>query len=177
MRVGAGECFRDVRHEQVRNDACEPRSWPEHRPVRLVDGLDRLRAAGRIGRLQTYADDLPRRRRHRDLTAHLDRRARILRQQADHLGDDLQRSRRKRQHTSGGAEHAPGDGERVHRVAQQLEERGEHEVADGVPLQLPGAVEAVLVGPRPQLLVRARTGEGSQRHPQVARGQRAELPA
>ena len=104
-------------------------------------------------------------------------RVRVVGVGAPHPRGDVHRRGRHRQHPAVGAEQPAHPVERADVVAHQLPQRDDQQVADDVALHLAVAGEAVLddLGPgAAPLVVAAQRGE---RHPQVARGQHAELAA
>ena len=101
----------------------------------------------------------------------------VGRVQAPHLGGDVQRRDRHRQHPALGAEQPADPVEAVDVVAEQLPQRDDQQVADRVAVHLALAGEPVLEHPRPGLAPLVVAAQRGQRHPQVAGRQHAELAA
>ena len=120
---------------------------------------------------------VPSARRHRHLAAHGGERVGIGGVEPAHLGGDVERRQRHRQHPAAGAEQPadPVEGRDV--VAELLPETDDQQVADDVAAHLAGAVEAVLQDARPGLAPLVVAAQGGEGHPEVARRQDAELGA
>jgi len=91
------------------------------------------------------------------------------------LGLDLERDRRHRQHAAPRPEQPAHPVQTLHRVFEQLPQRHDQQVADGVVVHRPAGREPVLedVAPQaPPVRVVAERGEG---HAQVARREDAHL--
>ena len=93
------------------------------------------------------------------------------------LGHQVQRDRRHRQHPAVRAEQPGHPVQALDRVAEQLPERHDQDVADRVAAQLRLAGEPVLDHPAPGGAPGVVAAQRGQRHPQVAGRQHAELPA
>jgi hypothetical protein len=96
---------------------------------------------------------------------------------AQHLRDDIQRHRGHRQHPAAGAEQPSHPFQARDRVAEQVPQRHDEQVPDGVPGELMIAAEPVLHHLAPggaPVVVPAQRG---QRHPQVTRRQDTEITA
>ena len=93
------------------------------------------------------------------------------------LGDDLERLGRHRQHPSPRAEQPADEVEALDGVAEQLPDRDDHEVAERVTVEVPGAREAVLQHVAPGVAPVAVVAQRGERHAQVARRQDVELVA
>ncbi len=119
----------ELGHLQVRQHAGEPRPRAEHDPVGAPHRLDRLRAGGRVGGHQGDRLDVARRDRAGHLPPDDGHRAVEL-----HLGLDVDRHRRHRQHPAVRPEQAAHPVEPGHGVVEQLPQRHDQEVADGVPV-------------------------------------------
>ena len=94
---------------------------------------------------------------------------------AHHAGLDLQRLGRHRQHPAPGAEQPADQVQALHRVAEQVPQRDDEQVAQRVPAQRAGAGEAVLQDVAPLVAPLAVVAQRGQGHPQVARRQDVEL--
>ena len=172
--VGAHQRVAQTRHHEVRQHAGEPGARAEHHPVGLLDGPDRLLAGHRGRRLEQQLHHPAGCRRHGHLpTDDLRRRLPVERDG----GSDADRLARHRQHPTLGAEQPPDLVQRGDRVAQQLPQPDDQQVAHGVPVELSPAAEPVLRQPAPQLAPLVVAAQCCQRHPQVARRQAAELVA
>jgi hypothetical protein len=161
----------------MRQHRGEPRPRAEHHPVRLQDRRDRLGHGRRVGGQQRDGPDPARRDRDCRLAAHGGDGVGLGRVEALHGGDDVHRHRGHRQHPPGDAQQPAHPVEAGDRVAEQVPQARDQQVAQGVAGQVAAAAEAMLdhAGPgRAPFVVPAQRREG---HPQVPRGQRAELLA
>ena len=176
---GRGDVQRggELGHQQVRQHAGEPRTRAEHHPVRVEHRAHRLGHRGRVGRQQRDRPHLTRRAGAFRLAADRADLVRPVRVGADHFRHDVQRHRGHRQHPAAGAEQPAHPVQARDRVAEQVPQRHDEQVADGVAGQLAVAAEPVLHHLAPggaPLVVPAQRG---QRHPQVAGRQDAVVAA
>ena len=141
------------------------------------DGLDGLVARGRAGGQDADRGDDAGRGGDAVLAAHLDRLVGTLRVVAADLGDDLQRLPRHRQHPAPGPQQAADEVEALDGVVEQLPDRDDHEVAEGVPGEVARPREAVLQHVAPGVPPLAVVAERRERHAQVAGRQHVELVA
>ena len=164
-------------HQQVRQHAGEPRARAEHHPFRVEHRAHSLGHRGRVGRQQRDRAHLARRAGAFRLAAD---RADLLgpvRVGADHLGHDVQRHRGHGEHPAAGAEQPAHPFQARDRVTEQVPQRHDEQVADGVAGQLAVAAEPMLHHLAPGGAPLVVTAQRGQRHPQVARGQDAVVPA
>ncbi len=175
--VGADQRLAQRGDQQVRDHRGEPRAGAEHHPVGGLDRLERLGRGRRVGRHQRDRVDDPVGGGHLDLAADAHEGVGVVGHQPAHVGGDVHRHQRHRQHPTGGAEQPADVVERVDVVAEQLPEPDDEQVADHVVAHLAVAGEPVLEHPRPGHAPLVAPAERRQRHPQVARGQHAELAA
>src|SRR5690625_506193 len=171
---GLMQGIEDARYEQVRDHTGEPRSRADDDPARVVDRGDGFWTCGRIGRIQPHGDDL--RFGRGDLHLAPDPVERSLAVElASYESLDVQRYRAHGQHAALCAEEPSNQVEPTDVVTEQLPQRHDQQVADGVVVQVASAFEPVLqhVGPRTPPFVVAT--QGRQRHPQVTRREYPEL--
>ena len=154
-------------HQDMRNDAGEPRSRSQDNQVGMHHRVDRLAGGRRITGQQADAAHLPRCGGHRHLPANHPAHPRITLQPGD-VGLDLQGERTHRQHPALDPQNSAEFVEGGHRIGEYLVEPGQHEITDRMAGQRPAAAEAVLDDGGPQPAVRAVGSQGGQRHSQIA---------
>ena len=167
----------ELGHQQVRQHTGEPRAGAEHHPLRVEHRAHRLGHRGRVGRQQRDRPHLARRAGARRLAADRADLLRPVRVGADHFRHDVQRHRGHGQHPAAGAEQPAHPFQARDRVAEQVPQRHDEQVADGVPGQLAVAAEPVLHHLAPGRAPFVVTAQRGQRHPQVTRGQDAVVTA
>jgi hypothetical protein len=148
-RGRADQRLRQRGDEQVRQDASEPRSRPEYHPVSILNSQDGLRDSRRIGRFQRNRPYLPRGRGARRLAAHNRRRLGAARVKPLHKGDDVERHGGHGQHPAGHPQQAAHQVQAGHRIAEQVPQRRDQQIAGRMAGQVPAAPEPVLHEPRP----------------------------
>ena len=167
--------LQQLRHQQVRQHAGEPRAGTQHHPVGLVDGLHRFAAGRRVVRLQVQRDHRSGGAGDRHLTDHPGHLRRSVGVRPEHVGDHHQRDRTGRQHPPGHAEQPADQLQCLHRVVGDLGDAGQQQVADGMAAERTAAGEPVLQdllpGPAPVVLA----SQGGECHPQVAGREGTEL--
>ena len=178
--AGPDQRVAQLGHQQVRDHRGEPRARARARPSRRR--AIACTASGQAGGSAGSRRD--RRRSCRSVVATstwprtvVEQRPGSAGSSAAHLGADVQRRQRHRQHPAACAEQPADPVEALDRVAEQLPQPHDQQVADRVPAQLAVAVEAVLHHPRPGAAPLVVPAQGGQGHPQVAGRQHAELVA
>ena len=169
---------RRLGHEDVRHDRREPRPRAEEHPVGLADRRAGLvgAAAGPAGARRT-----PCTRPRVDATRCCPR---TMVTASGYAGSwptisasIVERDAGHRQHPAAGVEQPADEVQAVDGVAEQVPQRHDEEVAEGVAGQRPLALEPVLQHVPPGVAPLGVVAERGERHPQVARRQHRELLA
>ena len=157
----------DVNHE----------SGAEEDPVGLEDRLQGLGRAARVRRQDAYPLHPPAGRGDPVLAPDDGDGVGVCGVVADDLGLDLERDAGHRQDPAAGVEQPADEVQAVDGVAEQVPERHDEQVAEGVPRQRPLALEPVLEHVPPGVAPLGVVAQRGERHPQVARRQHRELLA
>ncbi|SKZ86038.1 Uncharacterised protein [Mycobacteroides abscessus subsp. abscessus] len=179
------------RHKHVRDDAREPRAGTEHHEVGGSDGVESVVTGGRVGRHQTHATHLARRRRDRDLSPD-DPTDPWIGFEAGDIRLDLQWAGRHGKYPAVDVEKSAQFIEGRDRVTENLGQAREEQIADGMPCECAVSTETMLQSASPQLVTgalhRARFGivvaiverggrahQRDHRHSQITRRDDVEL--
>ena len=157
--------------------AREPRPRPEDDPFGVENGRHRLGACRRRRRHQGDGHHVAARGRDGHLPTNRADRQRISRIEPGNLGFDVERDDRHRQHPALRAQQPADQVEGRHRVAEQLVDRDDQQVSDGVPVELATALESVLYHLSPGAAPVIVTTQGRESLAQVARREPTELAA
>ena len=163
MGVGRGKRAINLWHQQVRDHGGVPRAGPQDDPVGLGDSLgDRGGHLGGLGR-DTHVLDGTRGDGDLGLAGHDVAAAAVV-----HIRLDVDRRRRHGQDASLCAEETPDPVEAFDRIVEELPQAGDQQVAEGVPVERAGRVQAQLHDVAPGQTPLGFLAEGRQRHAQVA---------
>ena len=141
-------------HEHVWDDAREPRAGSQYDEVGSGDGVESIVTGRRVGRQQTHATHLARRRRDRDLSPD-DPTDPWIGFETGHIRFDLQRPGRHRKHPAVDVEKSAQFIEGRDRVAENLGQAREEQVADGMPCECAVSTKTMLQRACPQFVTRA----------------------